>query len=238
MSERLNKSLAQAGFGSRRGCDSLIESGRVTINGKKAVLGDKVEKTDVIALDGQIISAQSKPIVVLKFNKPRGIATTKKDNFEPVTVMDFLPPDYQHLNPVGRLDKLSRGLLLFTNDGELALKLTHPKYEHEKEYSVTFVTPTALSEKTVDQAMKRLGTETVDLTAQSKPIEIKDFEYSPETKQGHVTVILKEGRKRQIRRLFEAIGYFVTDLERTRMGNVKLDGLKPGMYAVLDPKSL
>lgn len=238
MTERINKVLARLGHGSRRACDGLIASGAVRVNNKLAKLGQQVSDNDEITVNKQAVNRTTQKVILLKFHKPAGVATTKKDRFEPVTVMDFLPPKYQHLYPVGRLDKPSRGLLLFTNDGQLTLHLTHPKYEHEKEYVVQFVSVKKRTPSDVHADLNLLKNTVIDDAAQSKPIQIKNPVFDDTKQAGSVTIILTEGKNRQIRRLFQTLGYFVTDLERVRIGKLRLGGLKPGTYSEISPKDL
>lgn len=238
-SERLNKVIARHGLGSRRAVDAMIESGRVTVNGAPATLGQRVGTSDIIIVDGKHLSAQPDTArIVLAFNKPAGVTTTRHDPFAKVTVMNYLPKEYQHLYPVGRLDRDSRGLLLLTNDGDLAHHLMHPRFEHEKEYNA-IVTP--LQSKTEEQFkhdITRLAKVIVDPAAQTRPPRILQSQYDKKTHQGHITLVLKEGKKRQIRKLFQALGYLVTDLQRTRIGRVRLDRLREGEYSSIDPNLL
>lgn len=236
--ERLNKVLARCGLGSRRSVDSLIEQGRIRVNGKVAELGQKVSPSDTISLDDTVLNREKPTRVLIAFNKPKGVTTTKSDPYAKVTVMNFLPPHYQHLNPVGRLDRDSRGLLLFTNDGEITLKLEHPRYEHEKEYAVVATARNTVTVADFHRDMRRLATHIIDPQAQSKPLEVIRSHFDPTKQQAMVTVVMKEGKKRQIRRVFEALGYFVTDLQRTRIQNIRLADLKEGEYREIDSDQL
>lgn len=238
MTERLNKVLAQLGYASRRAADTLIEGGHVTVNGQVAKLGQKVEPKDKISIDGKIIERGKVRKIVVAFHKPAGVTTTRKDRFAPVTVMNYLPPSYQHLYPIGRLDKNSRGLLLFTNDGQLALKLTHPSFEHEKEYSVTLKPNKRITAIKFAQDLNRLKDEIVDPEHQTMPITIKQSDFDEATQIGKAVVVLKEGKKRQIRHMFEALEYLVTDLCRIRIGKLKLAKLEPGEYVEIDPATI
>lgn len=234
--QRLNKVLAQAGFGSRRACDDLIKTGRVSVNHSPATLGQKVVTNDLIEVDGKSIDqSRQAATLLIKFNKPRGVPVTKKDHFAPVTVMDYLPPTLQHLYPIGRLDKLSSGLLLFTNNGQLALKLTHPRYEHEKEYAVAFTPVKPMKKSEIDRVVTKLTNTIVDKEAQSKPIAINNFSYNEPKQTGNMTIILQEGKNRQIRRLLEACQLYVTSLERIRIDTITLGTLSPGHYSIIKP---
>lgn len=235
--ERLNKLLALQGLGSRRSVDTLIAAGRITVDGQIATLGQKVMPTQQICVDGNpIASARKHATVILALNKPKGITSTRHDPHARMTVMQLLPSHYQHLYPIGRLDKDSRGLLLLTNDGDLAYRLTHPKYEHEKEYNVTVVPQTKTSSQKFRQDIERLTTTIISPEHQSRPPRVLKSTFETATNQGSVTLVLKEGKKRQIRRLFQSLGYHVVDLCRTRIGSVRLDQLRPGEYSNIDPK--
>lgn len=236
--DRLNKVLAQLGYGSRRSTDELIESGRVMVNGIKAELGQRVTSQDVITVDGEVIGREKPKSVVIAFHKPRGVTTTKKDKFAKVTVMEYLPKQFQHLYPVGRLDRDSRGLLLFTNDGDLALKLEHPRYEHEKEYVVDVVPNKRCDSAIFKQDMIRLSKDIIDQEHQTKPAQVTQFSYDSAKKRGYAQIVLKEGKKRQIRHLLQALGYFVTDLQRVRIGKIRLGDLPVGKYIELKAEDL
>ncbi len=235
---RLNKVLSQLGVGSRRAVDELIASGLVAVNGKPAVLGQRVSEKDRIQVKGNDIDRQPLEHIVIAFHKPKGITTTKQDRFAKVTVMDYLPTKLQHLFPVGRLDRDSRGLLLLTNDGDLALKLTHPRYQHEKEYEVTVVPFHPISLPQFNQHMHRLSHEIISPELQTKPIKVVAAEWNKQEKHGKITLILQEGKKRQIRNIFRRLGYLVTDLFRTRIGQLRIDNLPEGEYCKVDLKKL
>lgn len=236
--DRLNKILAKLGYGSRRSVDALIESGRVYVNGQPATLGQRVVQADTVTIDNKTINLESPEPIVIAFNKPRGVVSTKSDPYAKVTLTDFLPSHLRHLFPVGRLDKESRGLILLTNDGDLALKLQHPRYEHEKEYKIAFKSLDRLTENAAIQKIRTLEHQIVDRDAQSKPITVRNPAFNGASQDGTATVILTEGKNRQIRRLLEAIGFTVTDLKRVRIGNVTLGDLREGETRRLDPKTV
>ncbi len=236
--ERLNKILAQLGVGSRRSVDILIAEKRVFVNGAPAELGQKVDDKALIVVDGKPVNRRPIEKVVLAFNKPRGVTTTKKDPYAKVTIMDFLPPQYHHLYPVGRLDRDSRGLLLLTNNGDLALQLEHPSFQHAKEYAVIVAPLQPRTAAVFSQDLKRLEAEIIDSEYQSKPVKVIHHEWDGERQQGYVTLVLEEGKKRQIRGLFAALGYSVIDLCRTRVGQVTLANLREGEYRVIDPAKI
>lgn len=218
---RINKLLSQRGFCSRREADRLIEEGRVTIDGKTAVPGDKTEETSDVRVDGQPV-AGGEVLTYIMLNKPVGVITTTdrrmKDNV--LTLVD-IP---QRVFPVGRLDVSSEGLLLLTNDGELANRLTHPRYGHDKEYLVTTVRPIA------KQEVRRLeeGVSLDDGPARA----VRARARSADT----VSMVLREGRNRQVRRMFAAIGHDVKRLRRTRIATLSLERLPPGEWRRLTPE--
>ncbi len=214
---RLNKFIAEAGVASRRAADRLIEEGRVTLNGKPAVLGDRVSPGDKVCVDGKPISRDNGGVVILAFNKPRGLTCTAdpgdKDN-----VIDFI--NYpRRIFTIGRLDKDSEGLLLLTNDGDLANKIMRSRYGHEKEYIVTVD-----KEITKDFVRGMSGGVPIDenvVTRRCKVTEIDQFTFR---------IILKQGLNRQIRRMCEYFGYGVVKLVRVRIMNIELGNLKSGRY--------
>jgi len=228
--ERLQKLLAAAGYGSRRACEEYLVAGRVRVNGKVAKLGDKADPArDTITLDGERISAEQSVYIVL--NKPRGVISSVESQDDRNSVRDIVHVP-ERLYPVGRLDVQSEGLILLTNDGELTNRLTHPRYGHEKEYRVL-----VLGELDDDR-----------LQAWRRGVVIKDEEghtertgparVSIESKAGGgvwLNVIMREGKKHQIRRVAETLGLHVARLVRVRMGTLKLGDLKPGAWRHLTP---
>lgn len=228
--ERLQKLLAAAGYGSRRSSEDYITAGRVRVNGQVAHLGDKADPaTDKITVDGELLAAES--LVYIMLNKPRGVISSLESQGERDTVRDLVNVP-QRVYPVGRLDVLSEGLVLLTNDGDLTNQLTHPRYGHEKEYSV-FV----LGE--VDRELLR---------AWSRGIVIKDEDgNSEQTAPAQVEVdnhasggtwlkvVMREGKKHQIRRVAETLGLQVARLIRVRMGSLLLGALRPGVSRPLTP---
>jgi pseudouridine synthase len=236
--ERINKVLARLGYGSRRAIDKLILDQKVLVNGVAAILGQKVSPNDRITVNSKMVTQRPTTPIILAFNKPKGVTTTRKDRFAKVTVMDYLPGELKHLYPVGRLDKDSRGLLLFTNNGELAQKLTHPKFDHEKEYEVCVTSDKPLTQAALDTIINRLQSEIIDPNAQSKPFIIKQAGLDTKKNQATLTIILTEGKKRQIRSVMNTLGYTVVDLLRTRINTILLNGIKEGAYVTIDSKQL
>ena len=213
---RLNKYISEAGVASRRAADRLIEEGRVTINGKPAVLGDKVYEDDVVAVDGKKITKEEEDII-LAFNKPVGITCTSspddKDN-----VIDFIGYP-KRIYSIGRLDKDSKGLLLMTNNGELANQIMRSRGEHEKEYIV-------IVDKPITKAFIKGMSNGVPILEDR--ITKKCFVEAIDDRT--FRIILKQGLNRQIRRMCEHFGYEVVELQRVRIMNIELGKLKEGRY--------
>ncbi len=230
---RINQFLAKQGVASRRGADELIKAGRVTVNGKPATLGTDVGEGDDVALDGKLLSHKVKYEYYL-LNKPKGCVTTVQDEKTErprKTVMDFLPAGAGKVYPVGRLDYDSEGLLILTNDGDLAFRLTDPKSEIPKTYLVRV-------EGTVPQnALNRLRSgveiEPGVVTKKCKIVVVEtDKEYTK------LRLVLTEGKNREIRRMFEAVGKTVTFLKRTKLGDLGLTGLDRGACRRLTPEEV
>jgi 23S rRNA pseudouridine2605 synthase len=219
--ERLQKVLAAAGLGSRREIESWIEAGRVTVGGRVAKLGDRATG-EAIAVDGRPVElAALQPGRVLIYNKPEGELVTRSDPEGRTTVFSKLPPG--RWIAVGRLDLNSAGLLLFTDDGELANRLMHPRYGIEREYQVRVQGP-------VDLERLRRGVHLEDGEAAFERIEPVDPRASTSANRWY-RVMLKEGRNREVRRMFEAVGARVSRLIRIRYGPIELPrDLAPGMW--------
>ncbi len=220
MQERLQKILAQAGVASRRKAEELIFKGLVKVNGRVVTtLGSKCDVSkDKVEYNGKLISL-GEP-VIYAFYKPAGVTSTMSDPHAKKTIADFFKG--RRVYPVGRLDKYSEGLMLVTNDGDLALTLTHPRYEHEKEYEVL------LQGKNDDNIPKLEQRFTID-GYRTQPMKLLEVKQKKEH-QWLVGLVLKEGRKRQIRKVAEKLGYQVIDLKRVRIGKLKLGGLEPGRW--------
>jgi 23S rRNA pseudouridine2605 synthase len=219
--ERIQKLLAQAGYGSRRACEEFLTEHRVTVNGQVVELGAKADPIrDVIKVDGKRVHFESKRIY-LALNKPIGVVTTNADEFGRKTVRDLIPIE-GHLFPVGRLDADSEGLVLLTNDGDLANALTHPRYEHEKEYRVLVEgEPSASTLKAWRHGVLLEG----QMTASAK-VEVTGAGRG----QTWLRVIMHEGRKRQIREVAGMLGHHVKYLQRVRIGPIRLLNVKPGEW--------
>jgi len=221
---RINSFLAKAGLGSRRSVEELINSGDVQINGKVAKLSDKVEDADIVTFKGKEIAPKSKRYFLLY--KPVGYISTTEDPHAKNKVVDLVP--VEGVFPVGRLDKESEGLMILTNDGDLALQLTHPRYAHEKEYLVKVKVPSKNGSQLLENAIKffKCGVLLDGKKTQSAQIKLISQEGSIAT----FNVVLKEGMKRQIRRTFEKAHLEVLSLKRIRISQFNLGSLKKGEY--------
>ena len=234
MAERVQKVLAQAGYGSRREIESWIEQGRIEINGQPAKLGDRVEPGDEIRLNGKPVrrTLDLAPRRILAYNKPEGEICTRDDPEGRPTVFGKLPPVKNgHWIIVGRLDINSSGLILFTTDGELANRLMHPSYEIEREYAVRVLGE--LSDNTYRQL--REGVQLDD-----GPAKFDDIVDGGGQGVNHwYYVLLHEGRNREVRRLFDQVGITVNRLIRTRFGNLFLPrNLPQGQWRELGEKDI
>lgn len=217
---RLNRFLASAGIGSRRYCDELIAAGRVTINGHRCTdFSAQPRQGDHVKVDSRIL--QVAPPLTIVLHKPAGFVSTRRDPNARDTVFDLLPAKFSRLFNVGRLDASTEGLLIFTNDGDLAQQLTHPRYKVDKEYEVTLdrpwdpsLTPKLLRGLFLDgQRAQMAGLRPLTST--------------------RLRVVLRQGINRQIRRMFQAVGYQVKKLIRTRIGNLRLGDLPRGHWRAL-----
>lgn len=221
---RLNLFIAQATGLSRRQADRAIESGRVTVDGLAAKLGQPVNGDEMITLDSKTLKAQIKKHYIL-FNKPVGYICSRTQQGRTPTIYELLPPEFLRLKPVGRLDKDSSGLLLLTDDGELHQKLTHPKFAKQKVYEIS-----------LDKPLLNKDFEHID-----KGVELADglSRLKLDGRGRHWTVTMSEGRNRQIRRTFAALGYRVVKLHRTDFGPFNLDSsIEPGKFEILSPSDI
>ena len=218
---RLNKFLAERIGVSRREADDLIAAGKVTIDGKKAELGARLDKEAKVCYNGKTIPFET-DYLYIAMNKPVGYVCSRRAQGDAPTIYNILPKEYQKLKTVGRLDKDSSGLILLTNDGDFAFQHTHPKFRKEKIYEVKL-------DKTLEPLHQQM---------------ISDFGVMLDDGPSKFTVIhdndiyivkLSEGRNRQIRRTFAALGYTVVELHRTNFGKYGLAGLKPGECVIIKP---
>jgi pseudouridine synthase len=233
--ERLQKILSQAGVASRRLSEELIVQGRVQVNGRTVTtLGTKADPdADEIKVDGRRIRTQQRLRYVL-LHKPRGYITTRSDPEGRPTVMDLLRGVKEYVYPVGRLDYDSEGLLLLTNDGELAARLTHPRHEVDKVYHAR------VRGVPDDHALERLAKGvTIDgrRTAPAKA-RLVDPPHKPSAGQTTIELAIHEGRQRQVRKMFEAIGHPVVRLKRVRIGPVEDPDIPPGHWRDLTPQEI
>jgi pseudouridine synthase len=230
LEERLQKILARAGFGSRRSCEELILGRRVSVNGQVAQLGQKADPgRDRIMVDGKPVRVEQ-DFTYLAFHKPRGVLSDEQARpGHPPSVMDLVAPP-GHYHAVGRLDLDSEGLILLTDDGELTNLLTHPRYEHTKEYRVD------VEGHPEDETLQRWRQGLFLDDQRTAPAEVSILS----RKQDHtwLRVVLREGRKRQIRRVAAKLGHPVRRLIRVRIGPVHLGDLKPGEWRPLSEREL
>jgi 23S rRNA pseudouridine2605 synthase/23S rRNA pseudouridine2604 synthase len=222
---RLQKFLAAAGVCSRRKGEELIRAGRVQVNGRVvAALGAKIDpENDQVSVDGRPVAAEQKAVYIA-LNKPRGYVTScrhagKKIVLELVHVAE-------RVYPVGRLDKDSTGLLLLTNDGRLHLRLSHPSFDHEKEYEVVVERPIP------DGALRRMAEGMPILNTRTRPAVVTRLD------ERRFRIVLKEGRNRQIRRMVRRLGNEVVELKRTRVACIRLGGLAEGAWRYLDQREV
>ena len=222
---RLQKFLAEAGVASRRACEGLIQQGRVAVNGRIITeLGTKIDPaTDRVTVDNQPVAVERKLHIAL--HKPRGVLCTSSDSHGRKRVLDLLPPTLPRLYTVGRLDFDSEGLLLLTNDGNFSLRLTHPRYRKPKQYRV-LVTGTWRAE-TVARLLEGIVSDGERLRAESVTLLHTGGGMT------ELELIIREGKKRQIRRMLSAVGHPVRRLVRTAIGDLTLGGLKPGQWRYL-----
>lgn len=228
---RINKYLAGTGLASRRKCEEYVTSGRVSVNGKvETNLAFDVSEKDVVKVDGNVVSLPE-DYTYLMMHKPKGYLTTVSDDRDRKTVMELLPNEYKNLMPVGRLDYNSEGLLLFTNDGNVAQKLMRPNKKIVKTYSVKV--EGEVSKEDAEEMMK--GVELIDGTKFKEcNIVIKEIK----DRKTKLEVQIHEGKNREIRKIFDKFGYNVIFLKRVSIGNIKLGGLTRGTCRLLNTKEI
>ena len=229
----LLKALTEAGVGSRRRVVDAIKNGRVEVNGEPVENFRHLVnlETDRVSVNGKPVDLKPGRTVYLMVNKPVGILATTSDERGRRTVMDILPQRYRHLRlyPVGRLDKDSTGLLLLTNDGDLTYRLTHPKFEHDKEYLIRI--QGRLEPDEIAKLEKGLKLE----DGMTYPLAVREVKSQPPF---NYSITMHEGRKRQVRRMLANLGYQVLALRRIRMGNLELGSLKEGAIRELTPEEV
>jgi len=223
---RLNRFLASAGFGSRRGCEELIRTGVVSVNGQICQnLATQVTESDSVKVGNKLVKSQEHFYVLL--NKPRGYVCSAADEHNRRTVFDLVPKNWPRLFHVGRLDRESQGLMLLTNDGDLALRLTHPRFKIDKEYEVVLDLPFDQEKhgpKMLRGFMIEGGRAKLESIFQLAPTRLK--------------VVLRQGLKRQIRLMFYKMGYEVEQLTRTRIGQLTTKGVEEGKWRFLTKDEL
>tara|TARA_B100001765_G_C19445999_1_gene312310 strand:+ start:304 stop:1014 length:711 start_codon:yes stop_codon:yes gene_type:complete len=221
---RINKYLSEIGYCSRRQADKLIEQGRIIVNSKEAVMGYKVQKDDVIHVDGEKIKQKKSKRIFIALNKPKGVVCTTNAGVEENNIIDFIK-FRERIFPIGRLDKTTTGLILLTNDGDTANKILKTAYNNEKEYLVRVNRP--ISEdvlKKMSEGVAIVGKK----TRKCKVEKLKSTEFK---------IILTQGLNRQIRRMCEYFDFRVVSLKRVRIMNIKLD-VKEGKYRLLNDKEI
>lgn len=225
--EKLQKVLARLGVASRRASEKLIEAGRITVNGRPAHLGDRVSDEDVIAFDGHLITTHRERVTIV-LNKPAGYLTSMSDPFNRPCISELLPLDvHPSLFPVGRLDKDTTGVLLCSTDGELSLSLIHPRYHVEKTYQ-------AWVRGVVDDEELLVFREGIILVdGKTKPASARVLSHNKSNTL--VELVLTEGKKRQVKRMMDAIGHPVYKLCRTSFDCITTDGLAPGSWRYVTP---
>jgi len=230
--ERLHKFLARAGVASRRKCEQFILDGKVSVNGEKiSKQGFKIDPgKDKVVFNGQVVALPDS-IIYLALNKPKGYITTRKDPYSRKTVYELLPDDLRKkAYPVGRLDRNTTGLLFFTNDGDFANKIMHPTKKIAKIYKVLINGKIRSSDlQKLENGVKIGGVIT-------QPVTVKIIEELDS--RTRLQISLKEGRYRQVRRMFSALGYEVVSLKRIAIGNINLKGIKLGQYRYLTKKEV
>ena len=215
---RINKFFTEHGVCSRREADHLIESGRVTINGRVAKLGDQVSREDVVAYDGTVVP-WGQAFVYIKYHKPVGVTTTSEPHVARNIIAEIGHPE--RIFPIGRLDKDSSGLILLTNDGNIVNEILRTEFGHEREYLVDVDHPFD------DAFLSRMAAGVVILGSPTKPCRVE------RVRANRFRIILTEGRNRQIRRMCQALGYRVTALHRTRIMHIGIEGLGVGVWKEL-----
>lgn len=224
----LQKFIAESGYSSRRKAEEFIRNGKVTVNGVKAELGQRVKSSDGVKVNGKLLKIENEKKYII-LNKPKGYTCTNRKFKGEKNVFDLVKTS-ERLYVVGRLDKDSKGLVLLTNDGALTQKMTHPKFRHEKEYVVRIANCELRVENIINKFKKG-----VNIGEESGVVRAKDVKY---LQNDQFRLILTEGKKRQIREMFKAVGCKVVDLERVRVGNLELGNLKAGKWEYINKNNI
>ena len=228
---RLQKYLAEAGIASRRKCEEYIEQGRVKVNNKIATLGMKVNpEVDEVLFDNKKVENKEELVYIL-LNKPIGYVTTSKDQFSRDSVLDLVKVK-QRIVPVGRLDMYTSGALLLSNDGDFVYKVTHPKHEIDKTYTVTV--KGIVTDEEVE--MLRNGVEIEDYI--TKPAKVRILKTDKEKDISRLEITIHEGKNRQVRKMCEAVGRKVLALHRSKIGNIPVKDLKLGTWRYLSKQEI
>ena len=228
---RLNKRLVELGFCSRRNADKLISEGRVKVNGKVAILGEQVDVNDDIEIDNEIVAKDDEKVLIA-YNKPRGVVCTESNIEKSEKISDKINEFGfgKRLFTIGRLDKDSTGLILITNDGDLAREITNIHNDYEKEYEVRVNKPIT------SEFLRKLekGVILKELDKKTKPCKVHRFGYE----KYRFSITITQGLNRQVRRMCNELGYHVVDLKRTRIMKLKLGNLKIGDFKIVDRSEL
>ena len=222
---RINKNLSEVGHCSRRAADKLLEEGRITLNGAVPELGTRVQPGDEVAVDGEVVAGNDQERIVIAYHKPVGIVCTTDQRREKDNIIDAINFPTR-IYPVGRLDKMSEGLIFLTNDGDIVNDILRARYGHEKEYHVT------VNQPITDDFLEKMSAGVAILDTVTLPCEVE------QTGRQAFKIVLKQGLNRQIRRMCEALGYRVRRLKRTRIIHVELGDLAVGQYRSLDDQEL
>ena len=229
---RLQKYLASCGVASRRKCEELIIEGKITVNDEKVELGFKINpEKDIVKYNGKQIKNENKKYTYILLNKPIGVVTTADDQFGRQTVLDLVKVKARVV-PVGRLDMYTSGALILTDDGDFIYKVTHPKHEIDKTYTVTIIG------KVTEDEVQRLrdGVKIDDYV--TKPAKVKILKIDEEKNNSRLEITIHEGKNRQVRKMCEAVGRKVIALHRSKIGNLGVKDLKIGTWRYLTPKEV
>ena len=230
---RLQKFLADNGIASRRKCEEFIESGRVKVNGKTVELGFKVDpENDKVEFDGKLITKTKKEFTYILLNKPIGVVTTADDQFGRETVLDLVKVKTRVV-PVGRLDMYTSGALILTDDGDFIYKVTHPKHEINKTYTVTLVG--IVTNEDIEQLKKGV---VIDGDYTTKPAKARIMKIDEQKNISRVEITIHEGKNRQVRKMCEAIGKKVLALHRAKIGNLGVKDLKLGTWRYMTKREV
>ena len=231
---RLQKYLAECGIASRRKCEEFILNGNVKVNGKIVTkLGTKINpENDIILFNNIPIKKEKVKYTYVLLNKPIGYVTTVKDQFNRPTVLDLIKIQNVRLVPVGRLDMYTSGALILTDDGDFVYKITHPKYEIEKTYTVTLIGKISIQEIEVLKNGVKIDNYT------TKPAKVKQIKYDENKNQTRLEIIIHEGKNREVRKMCEAIGKKVVALHRTKIDNIDVKNLELGKWRYLNKEEI